>query len=150
MLYNVIMKTPQMLAPRTVYVNELSIGNGQLQSTYTFTDSILPMDPFPYINVPQSLRLVDLSEQERLERIEAFSKTTPGLNRATSAALRAGLLHQGIDRINLIGETATIISRADNETTAIRTELAMNLERAVGGFTFGLISLQPQQPDERL
>lgn len=143
----------QILAPRTIHLDELCIAD-KIRSTYLFTDLVLPMDPFPYVNVPQHLRLEGLSEQERLQRLNDFSNTTRGLSHAASAALRAGkyggVLHPGINRISLLGEAATIISRADDETTAARSELAINLERAVGGFTFGLISILPQETYDRL
>lgn len=140
------MKTPKFLSPRTVYMKELG-GDQTLKSTYWFTGLVLPMLPFPNVNVPQSLRLEGSSPQQRLARLEDFSRTTRacGLSRAASDALHAGalggVLHPGIDQIDLLGETATIISRADAETAAVRNELAENLERAVGGFTFGAIDI---------
>lgn len=112
------------------------------------------MDPAPYVNVSPSLRLGGLTEEERLERLEAFYVTNQDLSHTVYAALRAGkhggILHPGIDRVTLLGETATIISRTDDETTTARTELAVNLERAVGGFTLGRILVLPQEAHGRL
>lgn len=145
------MQLPRVFLDRNVYVEERDLPDDKLLSVYHFTGLILPMVSLPFINVPQSLNLKGLSQKDRLQELDVFSGSVRGLSHTVFRSLYAGrlggVLHTGIDRVDLLGDTATITSDGDTETARVRNQLAENVERAVGGRTLGLIHIVPRQFD---